>query len=178
MIKTWSLQKVNMSCKTCKYLSKYLLSCVTNTMLNKNHFSQFKSNHSQQFQCKIWQTWPISGRCNTVIQLTTTGEECHASPWLFFCGPEKHYWYIYLCQWYTWDEQTGASVSIDTYCPQYGVPDRPSYIHTSRQREEREFVIQAILYIHPSISAILRGGHTYRGNREWHMKLAADFELH
>lgn len=49
----------------------------------------------------------------------------------------------------------------------YGVPDSPSYRHTSRQRElGAQFVIQAVLCIHSSIAVIQssEGSHIHKGN--------------
>lgn len=97
-----------------------------------------------------------------VIQSASTGEECHASPKLFFSSRGKCYWHIYLCHWSTWDDETGASVSIYTcmHCPQYGLMELqtvpPTDIRPVGENGEPGFVIQAVLCIsaslHPSLS--------------------------
>lgn len=64
----------------------------------------------------------------------------------------------------------------------YGAPDSPSYRHTSRQTElGAEFVIQAVLCIHPSITLLSnpQRGHTYKGNHgHTHIYTHTDLELH
>lgn len=108
------------------------------------------------------------GRCSHPISFSR-GKDCHASPQLFFYSPEKRYWHICLCQWFTWDEETGASVSIYTYCPQYGVGEcqtvPPTDIHPRHREQGAQFVIQAVLCDSPSLLCTLQRGHTCRGNR-------------
>lgn len=103
-----------------------------------------------------------------VIQSASAGEECRASPQLFFYSPEKHYWHIHLCQWHTWDGETGASVSIYTYtyCPQYGVMERQTVPPTDIRpvKENWEPSLSSKLFsasIPPSLLCTPQRGHTY-----------------
>lgn len=106
----------------------------------------------------------------------------------FFSPCSLESWHIHLCQQHTWDEVTGASVSIYTctYCPQYGVVEcqtvPPTDIRPPCQRElGADFVIQAVLCIHSSVRAVRPAEESQRNSnfkqqREtWHFLLVTDW---